>query len=502
MKHINYDEMRRSAPIPSPGDRYGDVVVHKANYALDTPRLSIVLLDWNCRERFEALGWLAKQTVPRDQYELIWVELYDRVVPEVMEGADVLICCNQKGVYHKHVGYNIGMLQARGELITICDSDAVFPRDFVESVFLQFYTEGRAEPRPLVLMHYEGRSWLEYPDGLADVEDLKRTDEWIWWGLHPNVGACMTVRLVDAVRYGGFDEHESYRGYLCGPYDLGWRLVNAGIAEYWHPPSTMLWHFAHPDPIGVQGILPSLSHLREMTHAHVDLHAWTAVEAFSAGRMLPHQENMMVFRRRMRTRSIGSEFESRYADWCGPAGFCWSVRVWQSVLLFFDITAEAAAKAMRALMAGARRRLAVQVPRDGGTSLGRGVLGAGRTVKKVVHSYIDYNIIIIDGRLAAIPKNLGKYDVDSKGAMLHPDIVWGDSIFELRAALEQRPPPRTVHPVLYRENYRGTGYNIILADGAVFARPRPAGPFALDDRNIRCETVGEMLAVLDQKSGG
>ena len=64
--------------------------------------------------------------MPKDQYELIWVEVYDRVVDEVMKKADVVITCNQQGIYHKHIGYNIGLLHARVDLICVCDSDAVF----------------------------------------------------------------------------------------------------------------------------------------------------------------------------------------------------------------------------------------------------------------------------------------------------------------------------------------------------------------------------------------
>ena len=87
--------------------------LHK-NSGPPAPRMSFILLDWGCRERFTTLDWLRQQDVPKDQYELIWVELYDRVVDEVLEKADVVITCNQRGTYHKHIGYNIGLLQARG----------------------------------------------------------------------------------------------------------------------------------------------------------------------------------------------------------------------------------------------------------------------------------------------------------------------------------------------------------------------------------------------------
>ncbi|MBM4128023.1 MAG: glycosyltransferase family 2 protein [Nitrospira sp.] len=307
-------------------------IVHK-NSAPEKPRLSFILLDWGCRERFTTLDWLNKQDIPRDQYELIWVELYDRVMDEVMEKADIVITCNQRGTYHKHLGYNVGLLQARGDLICVCDSDAVFPIDFVRSVFRSFGIEGGGQAQPLVLMHYEWRTSLLYPDDLTDAETLKNSARWQWWPLIVNEGACVTVRRADAVRFGGFDEHPSYLGYLCGPYDLAWRLVNAGWPEVWHDSSVALWHFAHPDPIGTNGQKASLRQLMEKAHPHMQGHALTAVESFSTGRFQPLQENPKIWALRMSDRRIGSELETRYSNLTGQMGFSpWFVRkLWISL---------------------------------------------------------------------------------------------------------------------------------------------------------------------------
>ena len=301
------------------------VTVHK-NVPPSSPRLSFILLDWGCRERFSTLDWLRQQNVPKDQYELIWVELYDRVIDEVMEKADVVITCNQRGTYHKHLGYNVGLLHARGELICVCDSDAVFPSDFVQSVFTTFQIEEKRPAMPLVLMHYEWRTSLLYPEGLADAETLKDSARWKWWPLIVNEGACMTVRRSDAIRFGGFDEHKSYLGYLCGPYDLGWRLVNAGWPEIWHDESVALWHFAHPDPIGANGQQASLKQLLEKAYPHIHGHALTAVEAFSTGRFQPLLENPEIWKLRMKDRRIGSELETRYCALTGQGGYSsWAV---------------------------------------------------------------------------------------------------------------------------------------------------------------------------------
>lgn len=310
-------------------------IVHK-NSAPASPRLSFILLDWNCRERFTTLDWLNRQDIPREQYELIWVELYDRVVDEVMEKADVVITCNQRGTYHKHLGYNVGLLHARGDLICVCDSDAVFPADFVRSVFRSFEIEKADVAHPLVLMHYEWRTSLLYPDDLSDAEALKDAERWQWWPLIVNEGACVTVRRADAIRFGGFDEHPSYIGYLCGPYDLAWRLVNAGWREVWHDNSVALWHFAHPDPIGTNGQKASLRQLMEKAHPHMHGHALTAVEAFSAGRFQPLLENPKIWALRMGDRRIGSDLEARYSNLTGQEGFS----TWQVRKLWFSLVRE------------------------------------------------------------------------------------------------------------------------------------------------------------------
>lgn len=279
--------------------------VHKQNPRPEKPKLSIILLDWSCRERFHTLDWLNQQTIPREDYELIWVELYHRVLPIALEKADVVITCEQEGIYHKHKGYNAGLLEARGDIITVCDSDAVFPPNFVQSVFDSFGLNHSPEPVPLVLMHHEGRTLHTYPDNLRNYEQIRSVT---WEYLYPNAGACVSVRTRDALLYGGFDEHESLRGYICGPYDLAWRLVNAGIRQWWHD-SVFIWHFAHPH----SNQADNDQDWNEIVNTHIDYHATSSVVSFSKGRMQPLLENPEIFRRRMEMRKIGSNFERHYA---------------------------------------------------------------------------------------------------------------------------------------------------------------------------------------------
>ncbi|MDP1680916.1 MAG: glycosyltransferase, partial [Burkholderiales bacterium] len=282
-----------------------NIIIHKAPLEGSCPKVSIILLDWGCRERFHPLDWLTTQTVARDQYELIWVELYDRVVPEAMEKADWLITCNQTGMYHKHKGYNIGLLQARGDVITVCDSDAVFPPEFVASIIESFELNTREEPRPLVLKHHEQRSNHIYPCKLEVIEDVLRYD---WVELWPNDDACVSVAKRDALGFGGFDEDESLRGYIYGPYDLGWRMVNAGLPEVWHD-KVSLWHFANPHSNAKE----NKETWGEIAPPHNDFHARDAVEAFSTGCLLPLTMNTEVQVRRMAQRRIGTDYEAKFS---------------------------------------------------------------------------------------------------------------------------------------------------------------------------------------------
>lgn len=259
--------------------------------------LSIILIDWGVRERFHALDWLAQQTVPREKYELIWVEWGSRVVPVVKDKADHFLALGKSGLYHKHEAINAGLAQSTGRIVTMCDSDAVFPAEFVESVIGAF-----AERK--VLMHHEHRSNESYPDG-ATLDEIKAKP---FVDLIPNTSACTSMLRRDAIGFGGVDEHESYRGILSGQFELVWRLINSGVSEVWHD-SVYIYHFDHPGGSG-----RGQSNTERAPDSHeLDMHNLTGVEGFRSGRLLPLVENSKIHQLRMEQRIIGTEFEKQYS---------------------------------------------------------------------------------------------------------------------------------------------------------------------------------------------
>jgi len=280
-------------------------------------KLSIILLDWSVREYFQALHFLRKQSVPRDQYELIWVELYDyKTVPEIVsQTVDRLICCHQKGVYDKHKGYNAGLLAARGELVCICDSDAVFPFDFVEKILHYFYgPEMNREPDQKILQIYERRCAQSVYPGTENI-DLATIEKDYFWKTWENVSACGVFRKKDMIAFGGLDEHHTFRGFFCGYNELVNRLVNAGWEEYWMPDSQLaIWHFKHQRPVDTTYGMALLNTVKEFAADEIDGLGILAVEAAASGRIHPLKENPEIFRLRMSQRKFGSDYERKYTD--------------------------------------------------------------------------------------------------------------------------------------------------------------------------------------------
>ncbi len=505
MKVLNYDRVVHSV-AKKEVKSVSTATIHKSNQRQEAPIVSIILLDWECREHFSSLGWLNRQNVPRWQYELIWVELYNRVEPEVVGQVDCLITCGQTGMYHKHLGYNEGVLKARGEIVTICDSDAVFPPDFVESVIKSFdYDKNKKCQRSIVLMHHEMRSSFLFPDDIKEIEDVK-DKRWKWWPVNPNAGACMSVLKADAIRYGAFDEHKSYRGYLCGPYELGWRLVNAGMPEIWYDHEvTALWHYAHPDPVGVNGLRASIKIIFENTYPHVDLHAIKAVEAFSTGRMLPLKENPEIFNMRMKDRGIGTPFEAKYSDHTGPDGFPKWLLWYMTFELFISL-------AMKVIVVNFLRPALIKTLK---LLLGKKLYKLLRNLvygdyedisvnamPEIIDTYLTYNIIEYKSVIYGIPMSLGNVDFKSKKQLNRTEIIKGATKDEVIAKLDEvgHFDPELVESI--------ESYNIVKYNNLFYALPMLLGSIDFTDNkqldrpeilkgNTKEEIIDSIQAILN-----
>lgn len=281
-------------------------------YHPSSPRLSIILLDWNVRESFHTLDYLRRQTLDRSLYEVIWIEFYDAIpgaLERKLEAAEqdgqrlldqwLLVEAGDDVYFHKHFAYNVGIAMAQGELCCVCDSDAMYPETFVERVI------GHFEREPASVLHLDqvrsgNRRYypFNYPEWSAVLNDPLATN---WNGrktqgvdnspdmLHEaNYGACMVARRDDLLAVGGADEHLDYLGYICGPYDMTFRLANLGRREVWFD-DLFLVHTWHPSEGGTDN-LGGPNDGRGMS--------LRALEARASGRTAPLVENPVIGRLR------------------------------------------------------------------------------------------------------------------------------------------------------------------------------------------------------------
>jgi hypothetical protein len=237
------------------------------------PEISFILLDWTCRESFHVLEHFEKQNVERTSYEIVWIEFYQRRSDEIRQRIDkalaegrpspvdqwIVMDMPENIYYHKHLMYNIGIVYSHGRIICIMDSDAIVSISIVQSIIDCFKKNSNIilhldEIRNINQSFYPfknptikeilGEGCINFKDGktlgLLDTEDP----------LHSrNYGACMCALRNDLIQVAGADEHIDYLGHVCGPYELTFRLVNAGKKEIWHQ-NEFLYHAWHPGSDG------------------------------------------------------------------------------------------------------------------------------------------------------------------------------------------------------------------------------------------------------------
>lgn len=375
--------------------------------AAKAPTVSFVLLDWHCRESFHSLDYLAEQTVDRDDYEIIWIEFYQRRAAELDKKlADysargrpapidlwTIIGMDRSLYYHKHLMYNIGIVQSRGDIVVICDSDAMFPPDFVETVITTF----RENPNSVV--HFdEVRNAREefYPFNYPSFEEVLGPGVINWrdgktnglWDtadpLHTrNYGACFCARRTDLIAIGGADEHLDYLGHVCGPYELTFRLVNKGLREIWHD-QVFIYHTWHPGSDG------DFNYIGPHDGRHMSA---TALAARETGRIMPLVENASI--RGLREGS----------------GLNLSVLVDPSYREAW--TEEAVARSPRFQL-----------------------FKQNKAAPRLIMSLDQHNIVAYEGQYYGVPRELGPVDLEQESARQDRKILHDANLEALKAAID------------------------------------------------------------------
>jgi glycosyltransferase involved in cell wall biosynthesis len=205
--------------------------------------ISVILIDGSFRERFHAVDAFANQTLPADQYEIIWVEHYDRVDPALEERAARypnlrIITLGREGDYHSAYCRNAGVRASRGELIVYADGDVV-----PEPTGLQSLWEEHQKTDDLVVFLYRH----DEPQSVhRDDWDLAHLQAHAKIGNTTNYGACMSLRKKWIVAINGWEQHPAFGSHInAHGTDMYIRFKNLGLAVKWDP-SIRLYHPWHP----------------------------------------------------------------------------------------------------------------------------------------------------------------------------------------------------------------------------------------------------------------
>jgi len=264
-----------------------------------SPKISLVLLDWSVRESFHLLHYLSAQTLARHQFEVVIVEYYSSLSKAIKKFSDqvdtwLLLEMPEDCYYHKHLMYNVGITVAKGEIIIICDSDAMAKPSFLQSVLSAFeadpeiilhidqFRNNRKDLYPFCFPSFEevtGRGCINNSDG--KTTGVMPTNDPIH---ERNYGACLCAKRVDLISIGGADEHIDFVGHICGPYDLSFRLINLGKREVWHQ-HEFLYHTWHPGQAGVD------NYLGPHDGRHIST---TSLEALHSRRIFPNVMNAAI----------------------------------------------------------------------------------------------------------------------------------------------------------------------------------------------------------------
>ena len=213
-------------------------------------KISVIMYDGGYRERFHIIDCLNNQTIDKDMYEILWVEHFDKVKPELERKENVkIIKLNRKPPLFISYCWNEGIKRGTGDLLVLIDGDV-----YIDNYFLETVLEDHVKNEELVMYFYR----LEEPKPLVPPRKLKPIDpgylKKVCRLTNPvNYGGCLTVRKKWLLEVNGYEQFECFAGDVyAGGKELYTRFKNLGLHVKWNP-KVMLYHPWHPVSYGPYG---------------------------------------------------------------------------------------------------------------------------------------------------------------------------------------------------------------------------------------------------------
>ncbi len=205
-------------------------------------KISVVMVDGGFRERYHAVDSFCDQDLPLSEYEVIWVEFYDKVSPVLREKQQQyrnfrVVTLNRTGEYHSSFCFNRGIVESRGELLVIPDADVLVERNFLRDV-----AEEHRQCEDLAMYIYRYNEMKE--DHREDI-DMNRLRAVCRLTGPTNFGGCLTVRKRWLLQINGYEQHPVFgSGFHANGADVAGRFRVLGLKIKWHP-QLKLYHPYH-----------------------------------------------------------------------------------------------------------------------------------------------------------------------------------------------------------------------------------------------------------------
>jgi len=212
------------------------------NPSTHRPKISIIMVDGSFRERYDSIDFMARQDMAAEDYELIWVEYYDSISPDLQRRIDArpgfrAVALGRSGTYHSSYCFNHGIAEARGELVVIPDADVIAEPGFLETVWLDHQANDR-------LVNYYHR-YNEPEEKHVDVVGLDHLRSVCELTNPSNHGACLSVRRHWLDEINGYEQSPIFAtGFHANDKDVYARLCSLGLMVRWNS-KVKLYHPWH-----------------------------------------------------------------------------------------------------------------------------------------------------------------------------------------------------------------------------------------------------------------
>ncbi|NKB57019.1 MAG: glycosyltransferase [Alphaproteobacteria bacterium] len=162
--------------------------------------LSVLLADVNGSRYPQLMTALKRQSLPRSNFEIIAVDVFDRISPAIQDEADTIIALGQSEyLYNRNVAFNMALSRARGQVVALFDNDAEPDEDMLARLLAFF--EGGAKDAFVVVN-----------DNAIPIDRHSLN--------------FLSLTRARALRSGGLDESPYRAAGMGGPYELGQRLLS------------------------------------------------------------------------------------------------------------------------------------------------------------------------------------------------------------------------------------------------------------------------------------